>query len=138
MRSWHKKHQRIKCYYLQWNLCLAQNHVVKHLHIDIDKKFYNIPFKNLIQHYEINLYLSTSTLKASILKWFECTLGSKMRPRLFWKYKKMNTLRSPIFEILNSFFHWYCSFFALVKNICIWYSFKGKDFFWITNLNLKN
>jgi len=66
----------------------------KHLHVDQGKEFYNSEFKNLMKEYNINMYSTYSTLKASIVERFNRTLKNQMWERFTFQgsYKWLTIL----------------------------------------------
>lgn len=66
----------------------------KHLHVDKGKEFYNSEFQKLLKEYNINMYSTYSSLKASIIERFNRTLKNKMWERFTYQgsYKWLTIL----------------------------------------------
>lgn len=61
------------------------NHPIKNLHVDMGSEFYNIHMTDILKKYNIKMYSTYTTKKASIVERFNRTLKSKM-----WKRFSMN------------------------------------------------
>lgn len=57
-------------------------HLIKHIHTDRGKEFYNSAVRTLLQRHHINLYSTFTTKKAAICERFNRTIKNKMWKRL--------------------------------------------------------
>ncbi|XP_043469420.1 uncharacterized protein LOC122503063 [Leptopilina heterotoma] len=92
--AWAVKSKNEKDISLAMKTILKQGRILKNLHTDRGKEYYNSEFKSLMQEFNISLYSTYSNLKASIVEGFNRTLKHMMRPEfsLQGNYKWINLL----------------------------------------------
>lgn len=78
--------------------------IPKNIHSDMGKEFYNSEFNRLMNKYNINLYSTFSSKKASIIERFNRTLKSKMWQKLHLQgsYKWLKILKPLLDEYNNT------------------------------------
>lgn len=80
------------------------SHPVKNLHVDMGREFYNGFMKNVLVKYDVNLYSTYTTKKASIVERFNRTLKNMMWKRFSMNgsYKWTNILQTLVDEYNDS------------------------------------